>query len=276
MESKKRKKIIALLLSIITPGLGQIYNGQLKKGVIFYLAGFLLIFLLAMTGLQYQFYGAIALVLIAICWRLFIISDALFVAIKIKERTLRPYNKWFIYLLIAIFANVASLFTNDIVKTTVLGVKAYKIPSGTMEPSLLVGDHIVVNLKYFKTNRPQRGDVIVFKYPLDPNKDFIKRVIGIGGDRIEIKEKKVYINGQLFSDPHAHYQEGNPSSPFIQFRDNLGPIVVPKNALFVMGDNRDRSYDSRFWGFVNLADVKGRVMYIYWSKNKNRIGLEVR
>lgn len=145
-----------------------------------------------------------------------------------------------------------------------------------MEPSLLVGDHIVVNLKYFKTNRPQRGDVIVFKYPLDPNKDFIKRVIGIGGDRIEIKEKKVYINGQLFSDPHAHYQEGNPSSPFIQFRDNLGPIVVPKNALFVMGDNRDRSYDSRFWGFVNLADVKGRVMYIYWSKNKNRIGLEVR
>ena len=276
MESKKRKKIIALLLSIITPGLGQIYNGQLKKGVIFYLAGFLLIFLLAMTGLQYQFYGAIALVLIAICWRLFIISDALFVAIKIKERTLRPYNKWFIYLLIAIFANVASLFTNDIVKTTVLGVKAYKIPSGTMEPSLLVGDHIVVNLKYFKTNRPQRGDVIVFKYPLDPNKDFIKRVIGIGGDRIEIKEKKVYINGQLFSDPHAHYQEGNPSSPFIQFRDNLGPIVVPKNALFVMGDNRDRSYDSRFWGVVNLADVKGRVMYIYWSKNKNRIGLEVR
>jgi signal peptidase I len=156
-------------------------------------------------------------------------------------------------------------------------IQAFKIPSGSMEPTLLIGDHILVSKfiygisipftqkKLFQWKRPRREDVIVFVYPVDESKDFIKRVIGVGGDRIEIKEKKIYINGQLFSDLHAHYQESNPSSSYIQFRDNLEPIVVPENSLFVMGDNRDRSYDSRFWGFVALDHVKGKAFVIYWS-----------
>jgi signal peptidase I len=156
-------------------------------------------------------------------------------------------------------------------------IQAFKIPSGSMEPTLLIGDHILVNKfiygitipfthkKLLQWEKPQREDVIVFIYPVDESKDFIKRVIGVGGDRIEIKQKKIYINGQLFSDSHAHYQESNPSSSSVQFRDNLGPIVVPENALFVMGDNRDRSYDSRFWGFVTLDHVKGKAFIIYWS-----------
>ncbi|MCX5887475.1 MAG: signal peptidase I [Proteobacteria bacterium] len=156
-------------------------------------------------------------------------------------------------------------------------VQAFKIPSGSMEPTLLIGDHILVNKfiygitvpfthkKLFQWKNPQREDVIVFVYPVDESKDFIKRVIGVGGDRIEIKQKKIYINDQPFNDTHGHYQESNPSSSYIQFRDNLGPIVVPENTLFVMGDNRDRSYDSRFWGFVTLDRVKGKAFMIYWS-----------
>jgi len=156
-------------------------------------------------------------------------------------------------------------------------IQAFKIPSGSMESTLLIGDHILVNKfiygitipfthkKFFQWKQPQREDVIVFVYPVDESKDFIKRVIGIGGDRIEIKEKKIFINGQLYNDPHAHYQESNPSSSYIQSRDNLGPIMVPKNTLFVMGDNRNRSYDSRFWGFVSLDRVKGKAFIIYWS-----------
>lgn len=155
-------------------------------------------------------------------------------------------------------------------------IQAFKIPSGSMEPTLQIGDHILVNKfiygitipfthkKLLQLNQPKRGDVIVFVFPKDESKDFIKRVIGVEGDRIEIKQKKVYINGELYNDPYAQYQKNNPYSN-LQPMDNLGPIVVPKNSLFVMGDNRDRSYDSRFWGFVPINYVKGKAFIIYWS-----------
>lgn len=156
-------------------------------------------------------------------------------------------------------------------------VQAFKIPSGSMEPTLLIGDHILVNkfiygitvpfthTKLYPLRNPQRGDVIVFIYPVDESKDFIKRVIGIGGDSIEIRQKKIYINGRPFKDNYGHYEDSNYSPSYIQFRDNLGPITVPKGSIFVMGDNRDRSYDSRFWGFVKLNMVKGKAFLVYWS-----------
>jgi len=170
-----------------------------------------------------------------------------------------------------VIALVLAMFVRSFV------VQAFKIPSGSMEPTLLIGDHILVNKfiygislpfsprKPFAWKKPGRGDVIVFIYPIDESKDFIKRVIGVGGDRIEIRQKKIYINGQPFKDVYGHYQESNPSSSYIQFKNNLGPIVVPSDSLFVMGDNRDRSYDSRFWGFVKLNMVKGKAFIIYWS-----------
>jgi len=155
-------------------------------------------------------------------------------------------------------------------------VQAFKIPSGSMIPTLQIGDHILVNkLSYglriplwgrylAEFRKPQRGDVVVFIFPEDRSKDFIKRVIGVAGDSVELRGKKVYINGQPVEDPHAHF-EGDDSPGGIQVRDDYGPKRVPENYIFVMGDNRDRSYDSRFWGFVNLDDVKGRAFLIYWS-----------
>ncbi len=156
-------------------------------------------------------------------------------------------------------------------------VQAFKIPSGSMIPTLQVGDHILVNklsygvrnpfwgayLAHFK--KPQRGDVVVFIFPEDRSKDFIKRVIGVEGDMVEIRGKKVYINGRPLEDPHAHFEDDPPQAGPLHARDDYGPRQVPENHIFVMGDNRDRSYDSRFWGFVNLDDVKGRAFLIYWS-----------
>ncbi len=159
-------------------------------------------------------------------------------------------------------------------------VQAFKIPSGSMIKTLLIGDHILVNKfiygvrnpltreLWIKGKQPERGDVIVFIFPLDRSKDFIKRVIGVGGDTVEIINKKVYVNGKLFHDPPG-VQHTDPRiiPASLEPRDNMGPIKVPKGKLFVMGDNRDQSYDSRFWGFVPVKDVKGDAFMIYWSWN---------
>ena len=165
----------------------------------------------------------------------------------------------------AIIAVLLALFIRTFV------VQAFKIPSGSMEPTLLVGDHILVNKFIYgvklpfvrKTiipiHQPRRNDVIVFIYPKDPSKDFIKRVIGLPGDRIEMLGHSIYINGKLFRDKHGVYTVSPDSST------RFGPVMVPQGHLFVMGDNRDHSYDSRFWGFVPLSSVKGKAFIVYWS-----------
>jgi len=156
-------------------------------------------------------------------------------------------------------------------------VQAFKIPSGSMLPTLQIGDHILVNkfiygvrLPFLDTpiipvSTPHRGDVVVFLYPVDPTKDFIKRVVAVAGDVVQIRRKRVYVNGQPWDDPHAFFADGLATDRGDSPRDNYGPITVPPHHLFVMGDNRDRSYDSRFWGFVDLNDVRGEAFLIYWS-----------
>jgi signal peptidase I len=164
-------------------------------------------------------------------------------------------------------------------------VQAFKIPSGSMKPTLLVGDHILVNrfiygikIPYFRKSLvsisdPKRGDIVVFIYPEDRSKDFIKRVIGIGGDVIEIRNKKIYLNSLLYSDTHGVYTDDFIIPGSIQPRDNFGPVTVPPGSIFVMGDNRDQSYDSRFWGFVDLKDILGKAFIIYWSWDKENHGV---
>lgn len=160
-------------------------------------------------------------------------------------------------------------------------VQAFKIPSGSMEPTLLIGDHLLVNkfiygiknpltgVDWIAIKRPERRDIIVFKYPVNPEQDFIKRVIGVEGDIVEMVDKKLMVNGEPFEVDGAVYRDPNIISRELKPRDNFGPITVPKDSLFVMGDNRDNSYDSRFWKFVNLSSVKGKAFILYWSWNSD-------
>jgi signal peptidase I len=150
-------------------------------------------------------------------------------------------------------------------------VQAFKIPSSSMEPTLLVGDHILVNkfiygiripftgIKLFQFKNPSRGDIIVFIFPKDRSKDFIKRVIASEGEKVEIIRGKIYINDKLIDDPWGHFTMPRSSI------EDYGPVKVPKGSLFVMGDNRDNSQDSRFWGYVNINEVKGKAFIIYYS-----------
>ena len=190
-------------------------------------------------------------------------------------------------------------------------VQAFKIPSGSMKQTLLVGDQILVtkflygmnipftDTRFFILRPPRRGDIIVFSFPQNKEKaecrsftqnvasrfgnvwsnksllylfkddcrDFIKRVIGVGGDKIEIKNKVVYVNNVALVEPYAIHNSNSAGESAIEPRDNFGPIIVPRNKFLVLGDNRDNSYDSRFWGYVDMSEIKGRAFIIYWSWN---------
>ncbi len=189
------------------------------------------------------------------------------------------------YLESVVVAVILALFIRTFV------VQAFKIPTGSMETNLLIGDHLLVNkIVYSPSALPledtllpkkpiRRGHVIVFKFPLEPSKDFIERVIGLPGETVEMREKKIYINGQPLDEPYlpklAQDVPLRPGDP--EFlgrgadpRDNWGPHVVPEGKLFVLGDNRDNSRDSRYWGFLPIDQVKGRALIVYWSYDAKR------
>ena len=193
-----------------------------------------------------------------------------------KKSTVREY---FESIVIAV---ILALFIRTFV------VQAFKIPTGSMEQNLLIGDHLLVNKFVFgSTASPiervllpigtiKRGNIIVFKYPEQPDRDFIKRVIGLPGETIELRAKKVHINGVPLEEPYVNFlhppNSGSGLHEVTSFdvRERYGPVIVPPNQYFVMGDNRDNSQDSRYWGFLPRAYIKGKAILIYWSYEAER------
>jgi signal peptidase I len=182
-----------------------------------------------------------------------------------KKSTIREYYE---ALLIAIiFVNFARIFA----------FQAFKIPTGSMEDNLLTGDHIVVNKFIYgpqlpllrsvlPLRDPQRGDVVVFRYPEDPSQDFVKRVIALPGETVTIRDKRVFIDGRELPEPYVVFMDKQTHHPRdIRRRDHFGPYTVPAGRYFTMGDNRDHSHDSRSWGTVPRAMIKGRAFMVYWS-----------
>src|SRR5688572_17518778 len=187
-----------------------------------------------------------------------------------KKSTIREY---FESIVVAV---ILALFIRTFV------VQAFKIPTGSMEENLLIGDHLLVNKFVYGPTAStleqgvlpidtiSRGEVIVFKYPVEPERDFIKRVIGLPGETVEVRERKVYINGTPIDEPYAHYLLPASSADYhevtsFDVRERYGPVTVPADHYFVMGDNRDNSQDSRYWGFLPRDNVKGKALVIYWS-----------
>ena len=169
-------------------------------------------------------------------------------------------------------ALIVALLLALVIRTFI--VQAFKIPSESMLQTLLVGDHLLAskfsygiklpftNTYIYKGASPQRGDVIIFEYPNDPSVDYIKRVVGLPGDTVEVRNKQLYRNGEPVREAYVRFTEPDRMAPV---RDNFGPVTVPEDKYFVMGDNRDNSLDSRFWGFVDLSAVKAKAWRIYWS-----------
>lgn len=177
------------------------------------------------------------------------------------------------YVEAALWALVLTLFLRAFV------IQAFRIPSASMEDTLLIGDFLFVNkfeygpripfthIRLPGLRHPKHGDVIVFQFPQDPSKDFIKRCIATGGQTIEIKDKQVFVDGKALDEPYAIHTDPNVRPPGYDYRDNFGPYTVGDKQLFMMGDNRDNSNDSRYWGPLPLPLVKGHAMFLYWSWN---------
>jgi len=263
---KRRRPIFTAVLSFLIPGMGHVYAGDLRKGLSLIVIEYGVILLAGFFGILSTFYGIATLMLLAIAFYVFVISSSVRLAIRNKEYQLQSYNRWYwyilIFIIITVFANVLFSYRGDI-----LGYETYRIPAKSMEPTLQVGDFISVNTRY---PQPKVGDVIVFLYPNDRSIPYVKRVAALGNDTVSINNGIVIRNGKpenLLLVPEKQRQR--------EFSISMEERQVPENEIFLLGDWRDNSNDSRFWGTVPVADVVGKVTYIWFSKDVNRIGMAV-
>lgn len=270
MNDKPRSPWFAGILTFFTIGLGHLYSGQAKKGIFLYFIGQGTL-LTAALPLIYL-YPTAPIMLITLLGGFAFFLYCIFDAVKLSKRkraryTLKKYNKWYIYFgcwILAFF--LIEPVVGGLIKKFV--IQSYKIPAGSLRPTLLLGDYIIARKLISVEAGVNRGDIIIFPLPEDPEKLFIKRVVALGGETIEIVNREVFINGKLIQEPYAIYTDPRISPKGLRPRDNFGPVIVPEDAIFVMGDNRDQSYDSRFWGFVKNSDVKGKAASVYWSWDK--------
>jgi signal peptidase I len=290
---KKRNPIIAALLSLVFPGLGQIYNGQLLKAAVFYISSYFLS-LIAAPGLFRTFPGMIIIVVLSIGYYLFMVGDAFVISRKQVDYDLKQCNKWYIYISYAFVTLIVSNVLADFIRTEIIKAKSFKIYHSAMAPTLEKGDYFIAGLK---NDEHRKGDVVVHYFPGDSNKTFVKRISAISKDTVLIKDKILFINGIKQDEPYVIHEDsqtiGKTSAFGLQgteyqrqweqagfanmfsVRDNFGPVVIPEGYYFMLGDNRDYSLDSRFIGPVSKELVKGTARYIYFSKQMSRIGKDI-
>ncbi len=248
-EGRIKDPWLAVFLSYILPGIGQFYNRSILKGIIV-LVIFLVLFLL--HDVHYFFF------IFLVPFYVLVLKDAFESAERMngtQKMFLLLGNRLAIAFVLAVIT-IASIPAGDIIKTHF--VEAFKIPAGSMMPTVLIGDRVLVK-RSIEKNALQRGALIVFRYPRDRERNFIKRIIARGGETIEGRDKKITINGKVLDEPYVTYRDTTFGSR------TFGPIRVPEGTYFVLGDNRDNSMDSRIWGPVPADDVLGTVFKIYWS-----------
>jgi signal peptidase I len=292
--SRPRRPLYALLLTFGATGLGHIYCGRLVKGLVLFFITFLftpvIVFSAKYVSSIFTLILLLASILITFLVFLYALIDSCLLAKRIGERfKIMAYNKWYIYLLFILVS-----FSHPISREIVIRdhfLQAFKTPAGSMLPSILVNDHILLNKSIYLRQTPQIGDIVIFIYPNDRSKDFIKRIVALPGDSVEMKNSVLYINDIALNYPEIDPQDLSEIKGQVKgkvFRETNGGVsykimlidappqnyprtIVPDGHCFVLGDNRNNSLDSRHFGPVPLTDVKGRVDYIYfpaesWSR----------
>jgi signal peptidase I len=292
LTDTRRRPWLAGLLSLVVPGLGQLYGGRPQRAAALFLVAMLLdLALIALAvGLSLPWGLGLAVPLLALLAVriLWIPNDASSWARKFRKAyELRSVNRWYVYLAAGGLGLVVpvALTPRVVVPASMMGLKNYNVPTGAMSPAILPGDFILVDRSAYRAvtpfsgqpwvrpRVPARGDVVAFRYPEDPSRDFVKRVIGLPGETVEIKGRVVTVNGTALTEPYARFRFEDDDESFSDgMRDVLrnGSWVVPPEHIFVLGDDRDNSKDSRFWGPVPIEDLRGRVLFVYWSREVSR------
>jgi signal peptidase I len=271
MEHNKRKPLVAALMSILTPGVGQIYNGQVYKSVLMCAIFWVSIIGASSIDIFSKFYIVELLHVLTIATFFYVIIDAFRVASKLEAYSLKNYNRWYVYMiLILLHFCIAEILIPPIFKDRTHEV--YKLSSSTMAPNLSTGDRFIVDTRNKEKKKYQRGDIVVFDDLKRSVNVLIARVIGLPGEKIEIRNKDVFINDQYLREPYKKHVDSTIFPAHISSRDNMQPLIIPKDCLFLMGDNRDRSNDSRFNNCVDLKYIHGKVTYIYWASDERKIG----
>jgi signal peptidase I len=260
-KTKRRRPVLAAVANLLFAPLGHFYVGRPRRGLGIYVAflfgGAAVAFGLA--AVSWELAVACAL-LVAIAGQLAICADAFRLARHAGDRfEPGPLNRWYVYAAVIVATVVAGESVQAFIRNEI--VQAFVFPTGSMQATLLPGDHVLVDKSAYRSASPQRHDVVVFEYPEDADKDYVKRIVGLPGETIELKDGVVFINGETVLEPFAVL---NTSWSASRGR-NYGPFVIPERAYFVMGDNRDHSHDSRHWGPVDVEKIYGRVRTIYWS-----------
>ena len=290
--NKPRNIFIVFLLSLLIPGVGQIYNGQLKKAILFISLIFLIPFLFGMAGWVTFFYGFLICALISLALWIYIIVDGIINAKRQKEYILKSFNIWYCYILAAIGIFAIGLIFES---CNFLGVKSYNITAGSSMPTLQIEDSVVADMTAYNKKEPNYGDLVLYATD-DEGKMYVHRVIGLPNDKIELVDGMVSINGKIsktklvneavhngwneyeeeLPNGHKHLMYGKINKLFAIGRENKKTAVVPPDYYYVLGDNRNDAQDSRYRGFISRDDIKGRILYSIYGATKDRVNVDFR
>lgn len=266
--TKAKKPWIAGLLSFFLPGLGHIYCGKWKIGLALIPTYWSLIHLFPLPVLLWLPYHGYNVIIF--CSILLMLYGAIIYKSVLCARgnpfgyQLGKFDKGYTYFLVFVLGLVITTQISDFFRLNI--ARAYRTPTGSMTPTMAIGDHILEDKITYNFRAPLRREIVLFPYPEDETKTFIKRIIGLPGETIEIRDKTIYINGEPLSEA-AYTQHLDPTFFDAQTnaRDNLAQQVIPSDSYFLLGDNRDQSLDSRFFGVIHENEILGKARVIYWS-----------
>lgn len=290
---KPRNPILAFFLAFLFTGFGQVYNGQIKKGLIFFSITFIMPFIFGLAGIGKYFYGFILVIIIDLFIRIYIILDAVKYAKKQKDYLLKTYNTWYYYLIIIAAIGTINWFYDY---NKIIGVESYKIPTTSNEPTILVGDKVIGDLNAFNTIEPNYGDIVIFQKK-DSIYPWIYRIVALPNDKLKIENNFLILNGKKCKTSFVRetkseelyvneYEEELPNGhkhkiftfkkPFGESENTINEIIIPENSYFLIGDNRDNAMDSRYIGTIKREEIIAKVVFGYWGKSNDRININFR
>ena len=272
MTKNPRRPWLAVVLTLLAPGLGQLYAGEAWRGILLMLGFDSLFAGMLLLKIPRSFPGLIVFLLAILSYFVWSAWDAARTAHYRPIYTLRPFNRWYLYILLTV---AGGLLASQIIRFS--PVRTFRLASANMEPSIHEGDRFMADLTRYGRSAPVRGDVVLFERE-GLRSWSVARVIALPGEEIGIRNKRVLLDGQPLSDRWAHHTdpEIHPVNALfpgpLRQRDQYPARIVPEGTVFLLGDSRDNSYDSRFLGPVPVSALRGRVQYVYWSADEARIG----